>query len=304
MGFHAFKGFAVRWGTVFSAVLALSRPTLGALTEEQARLELEARPPRPELKSVVLLAGSPSNRRGQHEYLAGCALLADALRKVEGVWPILVADGWPTQDSILDGAAAVVVYADGGTKLPFLPAARRERMNALMSKGVGLVMLHQAVDVPLEAFPDVRRWLGAAWQPDIGCRGHWDMEFSGFGDGEIFRGVSGFAAPLDGWLFNLHFLPGVVPLLAGAVPDKVRSTPDAKANLGREEVVAWSYERPGGGRSLGFTGCDLHRNWGVEGQRRFVLNGILWAAGVPVPQGGAPVPLEPGALEKNLDAKP
>ena len=274
------------------------------LTGEQAALALEAEPPRPGMKRVVLLAGSPSNRRGQHEYLAGCALLADALRRVDGVWPVLVAGGWPANEKTLEGADAVVVYADGGPKLPFLPAERRARMASLMEKGAGLVMLHQAVDVPAELFPEVQRWLGAAWQPDIGCRGHWDMEFAGLPPGEITRGVIGFAAPLDGWLFNLHFAPGARPLLAGGVPDKARTTADSRAHPGRPEVVAWSYERPGGGRSFGFTGCDLHRNWGVEGQRRFVLNGILWAAGVPVPDQGAPAHIEPGALERNLDSKP
>jgi hypothetical protein len=293
---------AASWAAFGLGLLAL--PAAGALTEEQSRLALEADAPRTDLKRIVLLAGGPSNRRGQHEYLAGCALLAEALRKVEGVWPVLVAHGWPVREDLLDGASAVVVYADGGAKLPFLPAARRERMNALMEKGAGLVMLHQAVDVPAEIFRDVQGWLGAAWQPDIGCRGHWDMEFSEPADREIARGVQGFAAPLDGWLFNLHFLPGVVPLLSGAVPDKARTTEAARAALGRMEVVAWSYQRPRGGRSFGFTGCDLHRNWGVEGQRRFVLNGILWAAGVPVPGGGTDVSLVSGALEANLDAKP
>ena len=290
-------------GAVFCLGL-LAVPAAGALTEEQSRLALEADAPRADLKRIVLLAGSPSNRRGQHEYLAGCALLAEALRRVDGVWPVLVAEGWPVRETLLDGAAAVVVYADGGSKLPFLPPARRARMNVLMEKGTGLVMLHQAVDVPAEIFTDVQGWLGAAWQPDIGCRGHWDMEFGMPENREIARGVQGFAAPLDGWLFNLHFLPGVVPLLSGLVPDKARTTGDSRAHAGRMEVVAWSYERPQGGRSFGFTGCDLHRNWGVEGQRRFVLNGILWAAGVPVPAQGTEVSLVPGALETNLDAKP
>jgi hypothetical protein len=95
-----------------------------------------------------------------------------------------------------------------------------------------------------------------------------------------------------------------VVLIAGPVPDKNRTTPDAKSHSGRDEVMAWAYERAGGGRSFAFTGCDLHRNWGVESQRRFVINGILWAAGLEVPAHGAKVPLDPADLTKWWDDKP
>ncbi|MEY5026450.1 MAG: hypothetical protein RLZZ244_1978, partial [Verrucomicrobiota bacterium] len=88
-----------------------------------------------------------------------------------------------------------------------------------------------------------------------------------------------------------------------AVPDKSRSTPDAKSHAGRDEVIGWAYERPGGGRSFGFTGCDLHRNWGVEGQRRLVLNGVLWTAGLLPEAGGARVENPPADLTRWLDPK-
>jgi hypothetical protein len=98
-------------------------------------------------------------------------------------------------------------------------------------------------------------------------------------------------------------MKGVTPLLVGAVPDKSRSTPDAKAHIGRDEIIGWAYERPNGGRGFGFTGCDLHKNWGLESQRRFVINGILWSAKVEIPAGGAKVDFDPADLNKNLDDK-
>jgi hypothetical protein len=166
-------------------------------------------------------------------------------------------------------------------------------------------MLHQAVDVPAENAGAIKAWLGGVFQSDIGSRGHWDMEFAKFPAHPILRGVAPFAAPLDGWLYNLHWAEnGVTPLLAAPVPDKVRTSADARAHAGRDEVMAWAYEREGGGRSFAFTGCDLHRNWGVESQRRFVVNGILWAAGREVPAEGAKVALEPADLTKWWDDKP
>ena len=273
------------------------------LTEEQLRVPLETDVADTKLAKVVLLAGSVSNKAGQHEYFAGCALMMNWLKQTPGVAPVMAAEGWPKNESILDGARAVVVYADGGDKLPFLEPKRWERMRALMKSGTGFVMLHQSVDVPEQNAGEMKSWLGAVWQKDIGCRGHWDMEFADFPKHPAFRGVTRFAAPLDGWLYNLHFAPGAVPLLAAAVPEKSRTTADAKEHNARAETIAWSYERPDGGRSFAFTGCDLHRNWSVESQRRLVVNGILWSAKVEVPESGAAVALEPADLGRNLDAK-
>lgn len=285
-------------------LLTLLVARAAALTPEQQQIPLEAAAPDPKLAKIVLLAGSVSNKAGQHEYFAGCALMRQWLQAETGVWPTMVAAGWPKDERVFDGARAVVIYADGGAKTPFLTPERWGRIATLMQSGAGLVMLHQAVEVPAEMAGALRDWLGAVWQPDIGSRGHWDMEFTKLPAHPILRGVTPFAAPLDGWLYNLHFAEKATPLLTGPVPDKNRTTPDAKSHSGRDEVMAWAYERPGGGRAFAFTGCDLHRNWGVESQRRFVINGILWAAGLEVPANGARVPLDPADLTKWWDDKP
>lgn len=287
-----------------SILLGLTSAALAGLTEEQALVPLEKDSPDPKLAKVVLIAGSVSNKAGQHEYFAGCALMMEWLKKNPGVWPVMAAEGWPKDEKIFDGAKAVVVYADGGAKLSFLEPSRWAKIKSLMDAGTGLVMLHQAVEVPAAQSEELKSWLGAVWQPDIGSRGHWDMEFSEFPKHAVMRGVAPFAAPLDGWLFNLHFAPGAVPLVTGQVPDKARSTADAKSHAGRPEVVAWAFERPNGGRSFAFTGCDLHKNWLVESQRRLVTNGILWAAKVEVPESGAAVSMTPDQLRANMDAKP
>ncbi len=289
---------------VFTSALFPCTTARAELTEEQRRLSIEADAPNSSLKKIILLAGSTSNKAGQHEYVAGCALLQKWLQNVPGVWPVLVTDGWPKNEAVFKDAKAVVVYADGGTKLPFLASERWNIMNDVVSKGAGLVMLHQAVDIPEDRAAELQKWLGGAWQKDIGCRGHWDMEFSQFPAHPILQGISTFSAPMDGWLYNLHFEPNIIPLLSGTVPEKSRSTADARSYAGRPEVIAWAYNRADGGRSFAFTGCDLHRNWSVEGQRRFVLNGILWSAGLSVPAEGASVPLESGAIATNMDAKP
>ena len=65
-------------------------------------------------KKVVFLYGSRSHASGDHEFQAGCHLLAKHLNAQKKV-PInaVVNAGWPDDESILDDASAIVIYADG-----------------------------------------------------------------------------------------------------------------------------------------------------------------------------------------------
>jgi hypothetical protein len=270
---------------------------------DQSRVPLEVDAPRAGMTKIVLLAGGPSSKAMAHEYFAGCALLLEWLKEQPNVWPVL-ARGWPADDRILEGARCIVYFGDGGGKQPFLEPARWAALQRLRDRGAGLVLLHQAMDFPAGPQGDeIKEWLGAVFRSDIGCRGHWDMEFTSIPRHEITRGMTPFAAPGDGWLYNLHFAPGATPLLTGLVPEKSRTTADAKRHPGRAETIAWSYENPRGTRGFGFTGADLHLSWSFPSQRKLVLNGILWAAKLPIPVDGAAHSFSAPTLERNLDDK-
>lgn len=274
------------------------------LTSEQQRVPLEKAPADTSAAKVVLVAGEPSNKAGQHEYFAGCALLMNWLGNVPGVAPVMVAHGWPQDDKVFDGARSVLFYMDGGAKLSFLEPSRWARLQALAEAGTGLVILHQGIDCASERAAAMQSWFGAAFVGDIGCRGHWDVEFKEVPKHPILNGVQPFPLLKDGWLYNLHFAErGVTPLLQCGMPDSSRKTADAKAHAGRAETVAWSYERPNGGRSFGFTGCDLHSNWAEANQRRLLLNAILWTAKLDVPATGVTSATTPEQLAQNWDRK-
>ena len=282
------------------AALVVGVPTLfGADAVTSVPLELDTKSSK--LTKIVILAGDPSGKPGQHEYFADCVLMFDWLKQTPGVWPVLVRT-WPTNDAIFDGAKSIVVLMDGGAKHPLIEEARQEKLGKLAEQGIGFAAFHQAVDLPPEHAEGAKAAIGGVWLADIGCRGHWDMDLKPKGEHPVLRGVKPFTAKGDGWLYNLHFArdAGFTPLLVGQVPDKSRTTADSKKHIGREEVIAWAYERDGGGRSFCFTGIDLHKNWELEDQRRLVVNGILWSAGVEVPRDGAPVKLEAGQLDRHV----
>ena len=273
---------------------------------DQSGVPLEVDSPDQKLAKIVLLAGGPSSKAMAHEYFAGCALLMGWLKEQPGVWPVMARE-WPKNEQLLDGAKCVVYFGDGGGKQPFVEPARWAKLSKLVEGGAGFVLLHQAVDFPKGPDGDqVQAWLGGVFRSDIGCRGHWDMDLKPVGTHPVLRGVKPFAAPGDGWLYNLHFAgkdKGFAPLLVGQVPEKSRSSADAKQHAGRDEVIGWAHQRAGGGRGFGFTGADLHVSWSYESQRKFVVNGILWSAGLEVPADGAKTTFAEADLNQNLDKK-
>jgi type 1 glutamine amidotransferase len=58
---------------------------------------------------------------------------------------------------------------------------------------------------------------------------------------------------------------------------------------GREETVAWAWQRPDGGRSFGFSGLHFHDNWRLVAYRRLVVQGALWTMKLPIPESGVDV---------------
>lgn len=260
---------------------------------------LEEPPKDPKAAKIVLVAGSNYFKAGEHEYVGGCAVLADLLKQTPGVAPVLALD-WPTKPETLDGAKAVVFLFDGAEKHAFLKGDRLARVQKVADAGAGLVFFHQTLDVPKDLGDRMRNWAGAAWEKGYSQRAHWVDEFRSFPDYPVFRGVKPFKLD-DGWLFKLRFVPGmkgVTPLLRTANPKGPADQPPD------ETIVAWAFDRPGGGRSFSFTGTHLHASFAEEGYRRFLTNGILWSAGVEVPAGGAPVDLDPANLKRYLAEPP
>lgn len=273
------------------ACLTLAAPPVAAAPS--ASPPIEQLPTDRASAKVVLVAGSNYYKPGEHEYVATCAVLMDLLRQTPGVAPVF-AVGWPKKPETFAGAKAVVFFFDGGDKHAVLAGDRIAQVQKLIDSGVGLVQLHQVPDVPKDFGDRARAWSGAAWEKGYSQRAHWVAEFQSFPDHPVFRGVTPFVID-DGWLFKLRFaegLKGVTPLLR---------TPNPKAKekqTGTDDIVAWVFERPGDGRTFSFTGGHLHSSLAQEGYRRFLVNGILWAAHVEVPGRGAKVDLNAADLPK------
>ena len=279
---------------IFRSLIAAAAAVAGIAGSLEARANDEG-------KTIVFVAGKPSHGYGAHEHRAGCMLLAEAMTAgMPGYTAKVVANGWPEDNSVFDGADAIVIYSDGAGGHPALP--HREFLDDLMKKGVGLVCLHFAVEVPAGSpgGEDFLEWIGGYFELGWSVNPHWTPTFASLPEHPITRGVRPFSIN-DEWYYHMRFRPGmegVTPILTDVPPASSLSRPDGDRSgnpevrravaAGEPQHVAWAYERPGGGRGFGFTGGHVHWNWGDDDFRTLVLNAIVWSAGGEVPEGGVP----------------
>ncbi len=305
-----------------SGILALQLHAGPAMKVQFRNIRLKSAPAvtAPEKKAgkkIVFVAGKASHGYGAHEHRAGCMLLAKALKQnLAGVQTEVYTNGWPQDPSVFESADTIVIYADGGEGHPFFK--HLGEIDALMKKGVGLVCIHYAVEVPKgpagEKFLD---WTGGYFEPHWSVNPHWTADYKNFPEHEITRGVKPFVIN-DEWYYHMRFRPemeGVTPILTALPPKNTLSRPDgphsgnpdvrAAIDRGEAQHMAWARERPEGGRGFGISGGHDHWNWGHDGFRKLVLNAIVWTARIEVPAGGvSSPPLTVEDLEENQDEKP
>jgi type 1 glutamine amidotransferase len=272
-------------------------PLLGQAAEPA--FPVEELPKDAKAAKIVLIAGTNFYKPGEHDYVAAVRVLADLLKQSE-VAPVIALD-WPKKPETLAGAKAILFLSDGAEKHALLKDNRLAEITKLAAAGTGLVFLHQTADFPKDFLDRGKALAGGVWVKGVSQRAHWVTTFDTFPVHPVGNGFKSFKID-DGWLYKLSFAPerkNLTPLLKTVSP----KTP-AKGELGDDAIVAWTYERPGGGRTFTFTGGHLHASFAEEGSRRFLANGILWSAGVAIPKEGAPVKLDAAELPMYLSPTP
>lgn len=297
--------------------------------------------PAADKKNVLLIAGLPSHRPGEHEHNAGIQLLAAGLKQaVPDLVNVTVSlNGvWPSPEQIA-AADTIVIYSDGGKNHPALP--HLEELSKKMASGCGFVCLHYAVEPAYEAagWPSVdgklvspppperfsvgkgarefKEWMGGYFEAYYSVNPHWTPDFKSLPDHPISRGVKPFSLKSE-WYFHMRFkdkMEGVAPILTALVPAEVISqkdgphigNPDVRREVLEEkkpQTMAWAVTRNDGGRGFGFCGGHYHSSWANDNQRMLVLNAILWTTKLEVPQTGVVTKFSPEEFEANQDKKP
>ena len=284
-------------------ILSLSAPLIPAVCHAEE-------------KRIVLIAGKPSHGPGEHEHRAGMLLFQKCLRGVPGVRSDVITGGWPDSPALLDGAAAVILYCDGGPNHPAVQEGRLAQLDSLIRKGTGFGCIHYACE-PTQAKgqSEFLRWIGGCFEIHHSVNPTWTAIFDKLPEHPLTRGVHPFSLH-DEWYFHMRFAtgsPAVTAILSTVPPASTMSRPDgphegnpdvrAAIARGEAQTMVWACERPDGGRGFGFTGGHYHQNWGDPNFRKLALNAILWSAKAEVPAQGVESTVSADDLRENLDPK-
>jgi type 1 glutamine amidotransferase len=233
-------------------------------------------------KRVLLLGQSPDDHPpGTHEYLPGMRILAKCLQDVPGLEvEVIRADGaWEDGPDLIRKADCVVLFLAEGAKWMHEDPRRLEAFAQLAAREGGLVALHWGMGTRESEYIDgFLRLFG-------GCHGGPDRKYKvvetqvrvADSDHDIVRGV----APL---MLREEFYYQLKLIDAKRVRPILQTTID-----GKNETVAWAWQRADGGRSFGFSGGHFHHNWSRIEYRRLMSQAVLWTLKLPVPKDGLPV---------------
>ena len=255
---------------------------------------------------VILIPGPDSHGFGSHAHVGGMKLLADMINKhVPELKAEILENGWPRDMSAFEGAAAVIVFSDGGGGS--MLARNFKAVEELVDKGVGIGVIHYAVEVPAgEAGNAMHKAIGGYFEQFWSVNPWYVAEFKEFPQHPVARGLKPFAIN-DEWYYHMRFAPPSdgtkrTDILVCVPPDATHNGPDGphsgnptvRERKGQPESLCWVFERDttgGKGRGFGFTGGHEHWNWGHPMFLKTVLNAIVWTAGAEVPESGVVTPV-------------
>ncbi|CCH54766.1 hypothetical protein BN8_03968 [Fibrisoma limi BUZ 3] len=262
----------------------------------------QASVPQPPKKKLVVIAGTPSHKAGEHEYNAGAILIKQWFARAPDLDVTVCLNGWPSDSTLVPNADGILLFMDGKmTHLVLTPNCKRQLLEAAR-RGAGVAALHYGVTLPAGNGDPLLNILGGFKEDTYSAHGFWTSDFKTIPRHPITQGVKPFSV-YDECYFFLRFRPDVKPILTATPPDSVRNTAASRAFPGRPETVSWVYERPDGGRSFGNTALHFHRNWANDNLRKLILNACRWICHLDVPPGGVESVVSEADLAKNLDPK-
>ncbi|MCP5536467.1 MAG: ThuA domain-containing protein [Akkermansiaceae bacterium] len=264
-------------------------------------------------KKILFLAGPPSHGNGEHEFRAGCMLLADALNASGAdVEAKVHYYGWPKDESIFEGVDACIIYADAGGQLGNKVGFLDQKVKA----GMGIMFMHYGVHPSKEIGEKYfKHWIGGYMETGWSVNPHWIADIEARKNHPVAHGLAKPITAFDEFYWNMRFpskdeCDCCHPLAtATPTPEKVVRyinlwNEHGEKCFGTEQALMWCRDpKPGaGGRGIGFVGGHYHRNWAIDDFRKLVLNAIVWLARAEVPENGIPSkPVTLDMLNANLD---
>jgi type 1 glutamine amidotransferase len=244
----------------------------------------------PKPKRLLIVGQGPDGHPPTtHEFMAGAKVLAELLKSQKDLQTTVVNadEPWAEGPKLIDQADGIALLVTQGAQWMQTEPARHAALKRLAARGGAIVALHWSVGAK-----DAKYIQG---QLDLlgATRGGPQRKYLVLStelkrvvpDHPILHGVSDIKV-YDEIYYALDRVPGIQPLFTSRIE-------------GKDEMAAWSWERPDGGRSFGFVGLHFHSNWQLAAYRRFVVQGVLWSLKLPIPADGVNVDIDSKKLELN-----
>jgi hypothetical protein len=252
---------------------------------------------------ILFLAGDRDHGApGRHEYQRDLRTLAQSFENSTNVTDVTtqVVVGKAPRDLALYKDVAVIVINSSSDRAenevhPLFPqdpttnhrgydaetAAYLKSLDELIRQNrIGVVILHYANWAENWRAREYHlNWTGGLWVQMASKNPQDDWAMKPLARHPILRGVKPWTYRDE--IFCRFLLPN-----DKRRTDLVLATPKAdKSGIG-PQVASFAYQRDDGGRGFVFGGLDFRDNLALDNYRRFLLNGIAWAAHIEIPRAG------------------
>src|SRR5262245_8095429 len=260
----------------FVMVMSLACATIGGLAAENTAKRL-----------LIVGQGPDGHPPTTHEFMAGANALAELLKPYNAIQSTVVKadEPWADGPALIDQADGIAMFVTQGARWMQTDPKRYAALKRLTARSGAIVAIHWSVGAQdAQYIQGQLELLGAT-------RGGPQRKYQVLGvelkraeaQHPILSGLKDFKA-YDEFYYALDKAPNIQPLFTAKID-------------GKDETVAWSWERPEGGRSFGFVALHFHSNWQLPEYRRFVVQGVLWSLKLPVPANGVNADIDSKKLE-------
>jgi hypothetical protein len=260
-----------------------------------------------ESRKILFLAGPKDHGApGRHEYERDLRTLAQSFENasnLEGVTTQLIVGKAPRDLALFKDVAAIVINSSSDRAdnevhplFPQNPTTNYRGYDAettaflksldehIQQNKIGVVLLHYATWAENSRARDYYlAWTGGLWVQAASKNPVDDWAMKPLVRHQILRGVKPWQYRDE--VFCRFFLPNDKRRI-----DLLTATPKTDRFKMGSQIAAFAYQRDDGGRGFVFGGLDFRDNLALDNYRRFLMNGIAWAANIEIPKAGIQSP--------------
>ena len=244
-------------------------------------------------KKLLVLGQKPDGHPpGTHEYMPGARIVKALLAERDDVEVTIsqADEPWAEGPKLIAKADCVVLFVNEGGRFIQDDSNRAKAFEAFTKRGGGFVVYHWGMGAKkVELIGPFLKMFG-------GCHGGPDRKYTVVKEAKfqvaspkhpVMSGIQSFELPFEEFYYKLK------------VPKEPKHwTPLVQVPIeGNVETVGWAWDRPDGGRSVGYSGLHFHVNWRHEQYQRLIAQAVLWTLKKPVPNGGIKLKLDSKVLE-------